>query len=396
MSVRNTVGGMSSKVAVPNLAVMRKLNRDRVLEFEAELKEKLQILVAIEKQIHETGIQRKEWLNNISNTYQTESEVHNKMVEVIKAEYDLASLHLKIDLLRLEGQYEDQKLQILMEATRPLEEEETLDERDISLKIKARQNSDVLCAALEQSLETRLKLMDHVHELHTTLLKVNAQAKAEVKTQVDDVKNKLDTYKTRMQLSAQKSQQVYNKILREYLILRHNAHVAEEILQRSQTDAAQARSELQSCLHRLLEEAKNQKDRVVIAAEKELTLQTVDLRTEVMQKEHELEEVMMRVKKLQHQRKNELQDLRNEIRKYDQRYVELQKKRKEDLITVNGELSALRELISHKQRSLQDGSQHGGSRIEEAAEALTQLRQLFDHLQLQTKQPCKTKKAISR
>eukprot|EP01031_Cornospumella_fuschlensis_P041499 gene41498-50641_t len=238
--------------------VIRQLNRDRVIEFEQEIKGKLLILGEIEKQIEGTGLQRKEWLKNISNTFQAESDIHTKMIEVIKAEAELTSLQLKLDILQLESQYDQQKLTLLVEMTRPLGEKETPEDREVLLAIKARSNADVLRAALEHSLDVRLRLMDRSHDLQSALSKVKGQAAAELKQQADDVKRKLETYRTQMRYSASRSSEVYSSVLRDYLVLRHNAHVAEQILQQSQNDAASARQRLRACLELLLGEAEAQ------------------------------------------------------------------------------------------------------------------------------------------
>jgi hypothetical protein len=364
---------------LPSITVIRKLNRDRVKEFEDEMKGKIQILDEIEKDMKETGHYRQEWLKNISQTFYSESDVHNRMIGVIKAQSELSALKLRLDLLRLDAQYDTHKLNLLIEATRPLDNKETPESRDLLLHRKARNNSDLLKVALENSLDFRLKLIDHNHELLVTLRKVKAQAEAELKVQADDVKRKLEVYKNRMKHSAEKSLKVYTTILREYLVLRHNAHVAEEILQRSQSDANRARIELKSCLERVLQEATSQKEQVLSGAEREISVQTADMRVEVMKKERELEELMTRVKRLQQHKKGQFIELQEELHHYNKQYATLQKKRREDLVKVHTELNLLKQMIQNKQDQLHF-QQYSPRGVAEATMELQRLKMMFDHL----------------
>ncbi|RYY85915.1 hypothetical protein EON63_06720, partial [archaeon] len=308
--------------------VIRQLNRDRVIEFEQEIKEKLKILENIEKQIEATGLQRKEWLKNISNTFQAESDIHTKMIDVVKAEAELTSLQLKLDMIRLESQYDNQKLTLLVEMTRPLDENESVEDREVLLAIKARSNADVLRAALEQSLDVRLRLMDRSHDLQSALSKVKGQATAELQQQAEDVRRKLETYRTQMRYSAARASELYGTVLRDYLILRHNAHVAERILQQSQNDAAAARQRLRSCLELLLQEAAEQRGRMTQSAAQQLAQQTAELRGLVVRKERELDDLQLSVKKLQQRRHRELRDLQEQAGEFELKYRALQERRR--------------------------------------------------------------------
>ena len=111
-------------------------------------------------------------------------------------------------------------------------------------------------------------------------------------------------------------------------------------------DATAARAELQTCLEKLLAEADRQKEKAALAAEKELAVQTADMRGDVMRKEHELEELISRVTKLQHQRKHDIRDLHEEVERYDREYRALQNKRKKDLVEINAELQMVQESIT--------------------------------------------------
>lgn len=335
-----------------NLSVIRRLNRERVLAFELELTQKLEVLNQTELKIQTTSQQRQAWLKNISSTYHSESAIHNKMIQVIQAECELAALQFQLDILRMEGQYDGQKLQLLVEATKPLQSDETQETRNLFLQRKARENSDLLCTALEQSLAMRMRLVDHCHDLKLTLAKIEAQAKVELKVQTEDVQHKLESYQVKMQESANRSNTLYQEVLHDYLVLRHNATVAEEILQRSQLDARKARSELQDCLQRFLAAADEERQKLQVEAAREINLQTADLRKEVMTREQELETLRLRVQRLSKQRVRSRIDLLDRLARLEQSYRTLEQQRRDALILVREELDHLRSSLVQGQKKL--------------------------------------------
>ncbi len=136
--------------------MQRTLNRERVLEFETEIADLLKSLLVLKKEMDEVNHHRKEWLHNISQAHTHSTDVYVEKVELLRAQCELSSLNMKLDGLRLEGHYETQTLKMLIEATKPLGQEESEEEREEAMSWLARRNADELRDAIDASLQYRM------------------------------------------------------------------------------------------------------------------------------------------------------------------------------------------------------------------------------------------------
>lgn len=239
--------------------VQKRLNRSRVLEFEREVEGKLVSLGRIESEMKEIGDQRRNWLDNISTTHNQGNDVYQKRIELVKVQAEMASLGLKLDSLRLEGHHESQRLAMLVEATRPLKPQETDEQRDFELTMKARRDTDVLRSAIQSSLDYRTQLGNVAYDLTLNLNRLQQQSELEQAQKAEDLKEHLTSYCDRMNESINRAQDNYSEIIKEYLVLRHNAQVVKEILARSQNDASFERQELQKKLDKMVNDAQEQR-----------------------------------------------------------------------------------------------------------------------------------------
>lgn len=242
--------------------VQKRLNRSRVIEFEREVEEKLKSLGRIESEMKEIGHQRREWLDNISTTHNQGNDVYQKRIELVKIQAEMASLGLKLDSLRLEGQHESQRLAMLVEATRPLKPQETDEQRDFELTIKARRDTDLLRSAIQSSLDYRTQLGNVAYDLTLNLNRLQQQSELEQAQKAEDLSEHLTSYCERMNESINRAQENYSEIIKEYLVLRHNAQVVKEILARSQNDASFERQELQKKLDKMVNDAQEQRHKL--------------------------------------------------------------------------------------------------------------------------------------
>lgn len=332
--------------------LQRKYNRERVLEFELEMHNKLTSLDVIEADLSEIGKQRQEWLRNISQTHRTGSDIYHEKLALIKAQTELTGLNLRLDRLKLESQTDIQALNLLIEYTRPLELDETPEQRELELTIKARQDTDVLKESLQHSLDYRIQLGGILYNLFANLNGLKMEAENEQEAQIQELKHHIEQFMKHMETNILKSKQMYQTIIKEYLILRHNAQVAKEILVRSQNDASFARSELQTCLNQVIHEAKEHRERLESASKNELQMLTNDLRAQVIEKEKLVEELAYVYKQLQQKKKHNFVELKQAIKSYDKQYRQLEYKRREDLTMITKELTSLRQMIDSVEKEL--------------------------------------------
>lgn len=330
--------------------MQRTLNRERVLEFENEITDLLKTLLVLKKEMDEVNQYRKEWLHNISNAHIHSGDVYVEKIDLLKAQCELSSLNMKLDNLRLESAYETQTLKMLIEATKPLGSDESEEEREKTMYYLARQNTDELRDAIETSTQYRMSLSSFVYDLTSSLQSLRLQTETEQRLQEEEWRQNIVVFENNMIDSMKKSKGNYQKIVKEYLILRHNSQVAKEILVRSQNDAISARSELQKCLDHITTQATLHRQRIEEQSNAELKMLTNDLRQQVISKERELEELNQAVEKVRRQKTFDHAHLVGEIDKYNKKYNALESKRLNDLKVIMHELKYLRQSI----RSVED------------------------------------------
>jgi hypothetical protein len=325
---------------------LRNLNRDRVLEFEKEMQEKLAGLPTIERDLKDISDKRKIWLKNISSSDKVEVDSFLAKLNVMKLQSELSSLQMTLDCCRLDGHYEAQALKYLVAATQPMGDDESEENRRVSLQRLLRQDSDELLGFLEHSLHTRIQLGNLNYDLQQELTRTIHELQLQQIAEEEEFNEKITYYTERMNTSMKVSKQHYGKITEEYLILRHNARVAKEVLVRSQNEASQARQVLQNCLEDIVREAESQREKMEKISNSELKYLTDDLRSQVVRKEQEFQEMTVKVKMLKRKQKKEVSELREELKVNNRKYKKLQSKRKQELQVVQGELGNLRSLIA--------------------------------------------------
>jgi hypothetical protein len=338
-------------------AYTKNLNRERVLEFEKEMLAKLATLADVERDIADVSQKRRSWLENISRADDTGLDTYIAKLNILRLRAQLSALYMSLDVTRLEGHYEAQTLNYLVAATQPLEDDETPDKRKSVLLQLQRQDNDKMLVFLEHSLQHRIQLGNTNYDLQAQLNILTNEVGLQQEAEEQEFREKVAFYTSRMQHAMEESQRHYRRITEEYLILRHNARVAKEVLTRSQNDAAQARAELQGCLDGILCEAGAQREKMEKNAVAELKFMTEDLRGEVIRKEQDLENATMRVKVLKSRQKKEVSTLKKELRLYNKKYATLQRKRRADIVAVTAELKLLRGAIGRVEQRLLEGAQ---------------------------------------
>ncbi len=332
----------------------KNLNRERVVEFENEMRAKLATLANVERDIAEVSQKRRTWLQSISRSDESGLDVFIVKLNLLKLRAQLSSLQMTRDVVTLEGHYESQELNYLVEATQPMEENETEAQRKAALLRLQREDSDMMLKFLEQSLQYRIQLGNTNYELQSALSLIVNEIGLQQIAEEAEFNEKVAFYTSRMRKSVDISNKHYKRLTEEYLILRHNARVAKEVLTRSQNDAAKARTELQGCLDSIIHEAAVQREKMEKNSSAELTFLTADLRGEVIRKEAEAEALALRVRLLKSRQKKEVSTLKKELLSYNAKYKTLSKKRRSELKVVHSELKHLREMIDSVEQRLQE------------------------------------------
>lgn len=332
-------------------------NRKRVLDFEREMKERLGDLGDIEKAILSVGQLRSRWLLGVSSIDEVETETFRLKLDNIKASSELAALNLQVDKIKLEGHYEKQTLNFLINATKPLDSGETKEARGKALEALAKENLDDLQAALRASCDVRAGLAKEMHSATLTLSKLRSNNDNRHTSVVAELQDKISAYAERMKEAVVTSQKAHQKITGEYLILRHNARAAKEVLLRSQNEAAMARKVLQEKLDKMVDEATLQRERMEAGAVAELKVMTEDVRNSVIRKESEANELRRGIAQLEQTRKRTAKMMREGIKKANRKYDDLSRKRVGEVRVLQEDLQQLRDMVSQVEAELQHDAQ---------------------------------------
>jgi hypothetical protein len=330
-------------------------NRVRVLDFEKETEDRLATLSEVEKEILSVGQLRNRWLLSVSNIDEVETETFSLRLKNYKAQIDLANLKLDQDRCDLESQYEFQTLNYLILATKPLENDETQEARAKKLYALARTNLEELSNSLRASVELRARISLEIRDYILALAKLRISHDNRHHSIISELQERIGQYADRMKETVIQSHAKHRKITGEYLILRHNARVAKEILSRSQNEAGIARKQLQEKLEKLTDEANKQREKMEVAAVQELKVMTDDIRNAVIRKEHEVNGMRRSIENLVGSKKNNSIALRRSLRAYKKNKKTLNKARKRELESVTQELNELRAMCKEIENEISRG-----------------------------------------
>lgn len=332
-----------------------KHSRERVLEFERQLESRLEDLGEIEQNILSLGQMRSRWLVSVSNMDEIETDSYRLRLDTLRAHSELASVKIALSKMQMEETYETQALAYLIAGTKPIGDGETIEMRNRQLTQLARDNLENLRCALRDTIELRSKLGKQMHDMTSTLTKYRLDHDNRHRAVVEDVSERIQLYAERMREAVAAAKRQHQRITGEYLLLRHNARVAKEVLVRNQNEASLARKILQEKLEKLVEEAAMQRERMETAAAAELKIMTDDIRSQVIQKEMDVNHMRARIERLDATRKSTYREVRRDLRKYEKLYDELQGKRQKEITELGAELKMLRDMISKVEFELYRG-----------------------------------------
>lgn len=320
--------------------------RQRVLDFEKELDERLVSLSESEAGIINTGLLRQQWLASVSNSVGENSVAISKQLEVLRARAELSNVQLLVENAKLDAFHESQTLTYLTVATKPYDDDETAERRTQALDALVKENIESLKEALASSVHRRAAIADELSELVREVEKLRLEQESSNAVTLKELKSRISKYAAQLRECAATSKNNYREITGDYLVLRHNTRVAKEILMRSQSEASLTRKALEERLQRVKVEAEMQKEKVAESASAEMQALTDQIREHLDMKEHELEELKKAQEDKSGSQKTKIRELKHAIQLCTSKYNDLQEQRKSDMERVETEVKQLRELVT--------------------------------------------------
>lgn len=325
----------------------------RILAFEEEYSKSIEEFSKMEKSNIDLCQVRRNWLSFKMNENRADTSLFEKKILVFQKANDLNRLNLEVDELRLKGYYEAQQLKQLVAATKPTDISDHNGKiRSHALEILRREGMEEIKAALNDSIHLRERLLSECHRVHSMIDTTVLEEDQKIKLMNGNLQDSLSKFKQRLEVVLSTSEFNLKKVTGDYLILRHNAKIAQEILTRSMNESIRERKELKESLKdkektyasRLVELEYNNK--------MELETRLRGLRDEVIRTEAEVEFKYAKNDQLRHNVLNSVKNLKNSRRESNRKYRELQARRREELIIVQGELTRLKHALSQAEDNI--------------------------------------------
>ena len=319
--------------------------KEKVCSFEIELSSSLSVLNIMEVELNKLCSMRNDWINQVSGVDEIEVITYKNRIESLRKKSEIALIELSIDVMRLNMIYEDQQLRQLIVATRPREIGETNKDREKEVQNLIKSGMEEIAKFVRQSIRLRTDLLTQCEDMNRQMLSLKNEFIEGHKLRLTIGIRRVQTYMDHLNDLQIASDNKYKKVTNDYLILRHNARVAKEILVKSQNEAHKVRRILQDNIDKLQAESIFQRERLEKNSADELKALTNEIRQTVISKEREYEDIILRVRKKKINAKITLKEHKKLVEDYDQKYEELLEKRNSDIKIISKELKKLKELI---------------------------------------------------
>lgn len=181
---------------------------------------------------------------------------------------------------------------------------------------------------------------------------------------IADLHKRMQTYHTHLKSACAESKSVHRKLTGDYLVMRHNAKVAMEVLLRKQQQASAAREVLREKLDAIVNDAAVKREHMSKAAACELNILSEDIRAQVKERERAVKEVQGNITHFKVERKQLRRDLLIMYKTNTRKYQELEARRVQEVGRIEGELNQLRGQINDMQLRLTSLQAHN-HRLEE-------------------------------
>ena len=348
--------------------------RKKVMTFESEMASSMSVLNIMENELNDVCRLRKSWITQVSGIDEIEAQSFKIQAEALRKRSSIINIEMQMDAIRLNGFYEAQQLQQLIVATRPREEGESDKDREKEINMMIKDGMLKVGRAVSESLQIRQKFREEVDNMNRQLATLKNEYRENKRIRITTILDNIKEYDEHLEEIRSHSEETHRRVTNDYLILRHNARVAKEILVRSQNEAKKVREMLENNINKLMRESVAHRDRMEKHSNDELKVLTEDLRKNVINKERQYENIVVRVNGKKKHTKRILKSHKQMIKDYDAKYNALQKKRRGEILVIEKELQKLRDMIGEVEGHLHDKENNSGMQMQQIATILSSLQ----------------------
>ena len=265
---------------------------------------------------------------------------------------------MALDIILSESELKEikmrQELKLLELTSLPLSGNETYESRarqvaDLHVS-NQRAIVDAYIKTLSKTTNSKAKLKSMLQDLQSRENELVRAAEATRKT----VEDRLQGFEGRLKVYIDQSTKVKKKVTGDYLVLRHNARIAEKLLCERRQSTLIAREKMQVNLDALLKDASQRRSEVEenLRAEQERVIQ--EARENVMEKEQEVDELAGSVHCKLLMMKKEKRRIKASIEEYERLYRRLDRKRTKEVRAINAELKKFRDMVAAVEMKMVD------------------------------------------
>lgn len=258
----------------------------------------------------------------------------------------------------------NQELSLIELSSAPLKEGETIEDRNKLAQDAHILNQESACEGILEgmSYEKRIirialndgfaaisKAQNAEAKLKAMLLEAQtfeSQIESSKEESIRNVQLSLEHFNVKLKEYIAQSDVIRKKVTNDYLVLRHNARVAEKILCERRQTAVLAREQMQRNMDLLVKDSSRRRAEVEESLVSEQARLLHEARESVMTKESQVRALAVRTAAKLRDAKKGRAELKGSIKKYEDLYRKLEKRREKEVRSISAELKVFRDMIS--------------------------------------------------
>jgi hypothetical protein len=313
--------------------------RAQVVRFEQELASRIEDLSQQQRQLDSVHDLRRRWVNNAAAIDSLHAQLCLSKLEAYRTKMETMRLRFAVDELQLTNMQEACRIQELLQATSPKQDGEA---------VEPTCTEDDVLTALQAAIQSRQAQMEEYQDLLRESTAVLLGDRRTRDRMIEQLESAFVTQQARLQEQFDVATSKLKQTTEEYLVLRHNARVTQEMLAKSQQQSMQTCEAMHRHLEQLKKSAREQLLALQHSSQKDFEKVVSVHREQVVKMEHECAALERDYQRLLRDYRRKVAAIKAEMHECQQKYDALQMQRRHEIRAFNAELSALRK---HVQRA---------------------------------------------
>ena len=287
-----------------------------------------------------------------SNLEDLESALLKNRIDLARDKLEMMEVDAALEQVKTEAVYENQQLKVLAASTKPLDHGEKKTDRDRAVAQVMQESTKVVFDAVARSVDRQNFAADSADDMTRSIDVFFIDQNRRQALRIDHLNNKFDSYLSGLETVVQSSEDKLKTVTGQYLILRHNARIAREMLVHSRNQISREKQDIFDRIKQLRADVEQQLSIAEEKCEQQMNAVISQRRTELLRREEELENVWAQ---LEEKRNFHISDSRNLTLSYKEElrnFKNLTKQRTNDIKRIEGELKLLRQAVADGEQEI--------------------------------------------